>query len=1232
MRRITRASSVFNFNPPESAGLDLEDWRSWDGRDCGFFMAYYMNMPSYRTTAERNLTGEVLGQLYDTDCLLIGLLRLGVTSYSDQTEIANAIRLLARRIFTARCTIPPDIRKPKSRPIRLPTLSRTPFLPGQEQPKKKKPTSRLEAKMSHSLSLPTLNRNASVPSIPPFGCADATTPVDEARTLVKSISDRKLVASREEYLAMVKDVEFKRQAVLGKRRVDRLIESIFAEKKVADSIVCQLPRWLSDTFMDVEFAKMATVKFAQLDDDDSGMLEPKEFAPIIQSMTPGNVAEINEEQCYRMARIFDTDKNGSISLDEFVDYLKFVITVNYLETEGRYGQGLAKEGVADLLTTAVEEYDEFQRTRALVVTVEEFLALLEGTGDPTVEMIRSYAPEGLTFDADFEKDCLKIYSEFNLGELAVRGLRTPDKEKLRCILGYLSHIQPSFIRGRMVDRFEKVFKLLGRHDLSGGINEETFLKFCTFFMIMHHNIAADTRERVQMGILRVDDLLVNLESSVDQIFAMIPFLPADMRRSLTDANFTRNARLKFNELDLNQNGALSANELQPLLVGMISGLGYDNVKWPSVQESHCERFMKLFARGGKEGLSVDDFADFLRFTSIVSYLEMRSSQESTLRRRDRRESTMACLPTFDDFGAEYGVTDKKIIALFRRLKNTSNEKAPLWKELPKVFRRTVADEAAFIAVCGDAFSSLDAQGAGELESKKLLTALEILVNQHGWKISETQFTKVGEFFNSNIRGVIRKDEFPDFVKFCVVLEHLEAEATNKLSAANDALLAAFVKFIQEDFALFWDPSKAKQDSRDNFIPINTRLQKKWVEYFVGVEHVTHLHELYAFIDTDDNGYIDSNEIMPVLARMIKLEANQKTIPLGVPIIELFDADQDGSWSRTEFGAFLKFLFLLLIVESEARNVEIIEPKRLFEALFKPTWFSQGKDQLRLYPETLVRVQKEKRRLLDIWSSGMGEVEWQSIVKLQSFERMRVTRRIFLAKFRQLQRSSVRIQSKFRAHQFRKAMRAREAMAVVCIQARFRGIKARKLCAEKKAEMKTTGEESEHPPGISDSIPIAEAGVASETPEDNDGTVINEAAEASTPTVEAAPPPSVEEGVAGAPAPAAEEKEAAPTPEATEATPPTPAEEKYTTEVPADAAEATPAPIKEEEAPQAPTDAAEAAPAPVEEKDTSEAPAEAAEAAPAPVEEKEAAEAQADTAEVAPAPEEKEAAGAPADAE
>lgn len=117
----------------------------------------------------------------------------------------------------------------------------------------------------------------------------------------------------------------------GQLRVEAMIEMLKRDIHNLEEIKPLLPDWLNAIFDDPAFYAECYDKFASLDLDGSGRIEAEELYPVVLELTQEHELSVTLEHCKRLMDIFDDDRNGHLNRDEFAQFVKFLLTISYLE-------------------------------------------------------------------------------------------------------------------------------------------------------------------------------------------------------------------------------------------------------------------------------------------------------------------------------------------------------------------------------------------------------------------------------------------------------------------------------------------------------------------------------------------------------------------------------------------------------------------------------------------------------------------------------------------------------------------------------------------------------------------------------------------------------------------------------------------------------------------------------------------------------------------------------------
>jgi Ca2+-binding EF-hand superfamily protein len=119
-----------------------------------------------------------------------------------------------------------------------------------------------------------------------------------------------------------------------------------------DKIFHLLPDWLQSMVNDASFAQTCAEMFDKVDADGNGTLSPEELFPIIADMVDEHPLDITKSHCVAFANVFDANKDGVISKDEFNVFVKFILCYETLEAN------------PDLLEQVLAEQGQYEDERA----------------------------------------------------------------------------------------------------------------------------------------------------------------------------------------------------------------------------------------------------------------------------------------------------------------------------------------------------------------------------------------------------------------------------------------------------------------------------------------------------------------------------------------------------------------------------------------------------------------------------------------------------------------------------------------------------------------------------------------------------------------------------------------------------------------------------------------------------------------------------------------------------
>jgi Ca2+-binding EF-hand superfamily protein len=164
--------------------------------------------------------------------------------------------------------------------------------------------------------------------------------------------EQKGVLSRTEFTDFVKFIWL--QLWLEQQRLQQMMEldSLEAEWRITNLLdmwhfnmvglkgkwgtVCNspdVPAWLKETLMDTSMTEMCEKQFSELDVDGNGVLSANELLPVIVELCQEHPLDITQEHCQTLLDIFDEDKSGTIERGEFLEFVRFIVVVSWLQEQ-----------------------------------------------------------------------------------------------------------------------------------------------------------------------------------------------------------------------------------------------------------------------------------------------------------------------------------------------------------------------------------------------------------------------------------------------------------------------------------------------------------------------------------------------------------------------------------------------------------------------------------------------------------------------------------------------------------------------------------------------------------------------------------------------------------------------------------------------------------------------------------------------------------------------------------
>lgn len=392
------------------------------------------------------------------------------------------------------------------------------------------------------------------------------------------------------------------EVMLGHDRIEKLIKALKSHSESMDNLLPFLPDDLKKELSSQEFADRCLADFRALDTNGSGVLEPPNLMPVILQLSKAHHYSLTEEHAKVFVDIFDVERNGVITSNEFIDFARFMLIMAYLDTED--GQEVHESAEIAKGETAVEELlHMLERDRKHIQKV--------------IPLLPSDIFEYLT-STEFVTHCHDYFVDLDKSKTG-----TLSPAELFPVVVDLSKAHPFAVDLSQCERFTRIFDVHG----DGVVRVDEFLDLARFLCVMSFLHSDDGKQRVKDALLimsdsrKIEDLLLMVKKDRHQVNKVLPFLPAELRNEILSEHFTLDCLASFNELDKDANGTLDPAELFPVVQQM------SQTHHLALDGEHCIRFTEIFDDGGEGVITKAEFVNFARFLLVTSFLQTEDGQK-----------------------------------------------------------------------------------------------------------------------------------------------------------------------------------------------------------------------------------------------------------------------------------------------------------------------------------------------------------------------------------------------------------------------------------------------------------------------------------------------------------------------------------------------------------------------------------------------------------------------------
>ncbi|CAE7225287.1 Ift74 [Symbiodinium sp. CCMP2592] len=541
------------------------------------------------------------------------------------------------------------------------------------------------------------------------------------------------------------------KAELADRSFQDLIKMIEADKERLWSIIPFLPEWLVNHLTSKEFEEACHEQFDGLDADGSGSLEPVELIPIIQAIcqTEEHGVAITEERCQRFTSLFDTDGNGVIKRDEFIEFAQFLTVMNFL-TNTEEGQDVSKK--------ATDVAQGADRNQVLLQMLDE---------DPDfLQEVLQQLPKPLYWEItslDFQKACMDGFKaaageDCDAGSTVPPGMLVP-------VINQLIQVHPFKISEEQCNHFMSRWD----RELKNSVTPAEFLLLARYCIVMGYlTYLVENQDAlmadVMLGQEKMESVLQGLRQGSEMVWDVLPFLPQSLIDELSSPEFELSCDEFFTQLDKDGNGTLEPAELLPIVQDLTQAHAF------VLTEEHCKKFVDLFDIDRNGIIAKHEFVNFVRYMMIMAFMETPEGQQA------KQEVEV----------------DKSSRAVDRLLHQLQRDRDAIIKVMPllpeAVYSELVSQR--FVTQFSDQFKALDKDGSGVLEPAELFDIIVSLSSSQPFAVTQQQCEAFTSIFDLHGDGVLRHDEFLDFARFLCIMSYLH-------SSDGEAAAAEAVKVLED---------------------------------------------------------------------------------------------------------------------------------------------------------------------------------------------------------------------------------------------------------------------------------------------------------------------------------------------------------------------------------------------------------------------------------------------------
>jgi len=498
-------------------------------------------------------------------------------------------------------------------------------------------------------------------------------------------------------------------------------------------VITFLPKHVVDQIRGQQFNEVCEQSFTKLDANANGILEPSELFPTVERLCQVHHMQLNKDECIRLISLFDHDRNGVISVDEFSDFVKFVVAMGFLDNPKEHHKIVAARGhvnVYDLLVSIKVSPTKIDEIFKLLPQHMQVMLMSDKFTEKCSADFRSLIQDG----GGFFDVKTSIPAVCSMAEVEDIPLTREECER-----------SMAFGNGRAP---------------SDAITQKEYIELVRFTLVVAYletdngQTVADNAE-ILLGEKRIEELLHMLERDKHTLRKVIlkiqPLLPRELFEKISSSDFVSRCEDRFADLDKKKSGVLSISELFPVVVKLSEAHPF------SIDEAQCERFVELFDIREDGGIHLDEFMEFAQFYGIMSYLES----------EDGKEQLQEALDIIKE--------GQQVEELLLMLQKDPSKIQKVISHLPESLQ-TELSSANFELRCTNQYEDVDEEERDEVEPEDLYPLLTDLAKSRNMVADLQDYRRFSRLFEDDAAGTVSCAEYVKFARFVLVTGYLQTEA------------------------------------------------------------------------------------------------------------------------------------------------------------------------------------------------------------------------------------------------------------------------------------------------------------------------------------------------------------------------------------------------------------------------------------------------------------------------